>query len=219
MSHLVKKWIPILIATITGLVVLAGYLFPNYLTVYYQGRLAEWRDVLVEWAVIVAAFAFLLGVFNILRVHGKRVLRRRSGWFYSLVLLLAMLLAWIPPLLPPTTPVQTRIDLDHAVISYVIQPLAASLAALIVFTLTLAGFRLLRTRRSGGTVLFLVVVAVVLLGSTPLIGIEWLADIRDWIINVPSLAGMRGLLLGVALGTVITALRIFVASERPYSEF
>jgi hypothetical protein len=33
------------------------------------------------------------------------------------------------------------------------------------------------------------------------------------------MAGMRGLLLGVALGTVITALRVLVVSERPHSEF
>ena len=87
MSRLVKQWIPILIATITGLVVLAGYLFPIPLLTYY-------RDRLVEWAVIVTAFAFVLGLFNILHVHGGRVIRLRKGWFYSLVLLLAALAAW-----------------------------------------------------------------------------------------------------------------------------
>jgi len=219
MSSLVKKWIPILIATITGLVVLSGYLFPNRLLTYYRGRVIEWRDVLVEWAVIVAAFAFLLGTFNILRVHGERVSRRQQGWLYSLVLLLAMLVAWIPPILPSDIPTQETLDLDHAVFDYAISPLGASLAALIVFTLTLAAFRLLRIRHSAGAVLFLLVVVVVLLGSTPPIGMELLADIRDWIVNVPGMAGMRGLLLGTALGTVITALRVFVGSERPHSEF
>jgi hypothetical protein len=32
------------------------------------------------------------------------------------------------------------------------------------------------------------------------------------------MAGARGLLLGVALGTVIAGLRIFLTIERPYSE-
>jgi hypothetical protein len=177
----------------------------------------EWRDVLVEWAVIVAAFAFLLGIFNILRVHGGRIGHRRQGWPYSLVLLLVMVVAWIPPLLPVGIPGQET--LDRAVFDYVISPVGASLAALVVFTLALAAFRLLRVRRGAGAVLFLLTVAVVLLGSVPFIGLEWLAGIRDWIINVPGMAGMRGLLLGVALGTVITALRVLVASERPHSEF
>jgi len=35
---------------------------------------------------------------------------------------------------------------------------------------------------------------------------------------VPGMAGMRGLLLGVALGTMITALRVLLTSERPHTE-
>ncbi len=211
MNSLIKRWIPILIfATLPGLIVLAGYLIQN-------PTLAYFRDRLIAGAVIVAAFALLLGIFNILRIHGGRVLHRRQGWYYSLILLLAMLVAWIPPILPAGVPIQKT--LGHAVFDYVISPLGASLAALVVFTLALAAFRLLRTRHSPGAVFFLLGVAVVLLGSTPFTGMEWLANIRDWIVNVPGMAGMRGLLLGVALGTVITALRVFVASERPYSEF
>ena len=218
MSKLVKQWIPsLLFATIPGLVVLLGYLFPGRLLIQYRGRVVEWRDVLVEWAVIVAAFAFLLGIFNILRVHGGRIGHRRQGWPYSLVLLLVLVVAWIPPLLPGGIPGQET--LDRAVFDYVISPVGASLAALVVFTLALAAFRLLRVRRGAGAVLFLLTVVVVLLGSVPFIGLEWLAGIRDWIINVPGMAGMRGLLLGVALGTVITALRVLVVSERPHSEF
>ena len=214
MSRLVKQWIPTLIATVTGLVVLAGYLFPDQLLVYYQGRMTQWRDVLIEWAVIVAAFAFVLGLLNILHVHGGRVVRTRKGWFYSLVLLLAALAACIPPILYGPSGTLTQQMFDH-----VIGPLGASLAGLVVFTLTLAAFRLLRVRRSVGAVLFVLIVAVVLLGSTPFVGLEWLADARDWIINVPGMAGGRGLLLGVALGTVITALRVLMGSDRPHSEF
>jgi hypothetical protein len=218
MSNLVKRWIPSLVfATLPGLVVLFGYLFPNRLLIRYRDRVVEWRDVLVEWAVIVAGFALLLGMFNILRVHGGRVGRRRQGWPYSLVLLLAMMVAWIPPILPAGTPLQEM--LDQAVFDYVISPIGASLAALVVFTLALAAFRLLRVRRGVEAVFFLLIVAVVLLGSVPVMGLEWLADIRDWIVNVPGMAGMRGLLLGVALGTVVTALRVLMTSERPHSEF
>lgn len=214
MSRLVKQWIPVIIATVTGLVVLAGYLFPGQLLVYYQGRMTQWRDVLIEWAVIVTAFAFALGLFNVLHVHGGRVVRLRQGWFYSLVLLLAALAACVPPILYGPSGILTQQTLD-----YVIGPLGASLAGLVVFTLTLAAFRLLRVRRSVGAVLFMLIVAVVLLGSTPFVGLEWLADARDWIISVPGLAGGRGLLLGAALGTVITALRVLMGSDRPHSEF
>jgi len=74
MSHLVKRWIPTLIAIVSGLVTLGGYLIQNPALVYF-------RVHLVEWAVIVSGFAFFLGLLNILRVHGRQIVRRRQGWF------------------------------------------------------------------------------------------------------------------------------------------
>jgi len=217
MSRFIKKWIPIAIAVTVGTIVLCCYLFPNRLMTFYNGHRVEWRVILVEWAVIITAFAFLLGMFNILRVHSSQVFRRHPNWPYSMVLLFAMLIAVIPPILSENIPIQET--LDHIVFDYIISPPGASLAALLVFTLALAAFRLLRTRLSSAAMLFLAIVVVLLLGSTPLVGLEWLAGIRDWIVNVPGMAGMRGLLLGVALGTVITAIRVLLTIERPYSEF
>jgi len=207
MRVIVRKWIPVLIATTTSLVVLAGYLVPISPLPYY-------RDYLIEWGVIVAAFAFILGLANILRVHGSRVARFQRGWPFSLVLLLAALVAWIPPVLYGPSG-----EITQQMIDYIIGPVGAALAALIVFTLTLAAFRLLRARRSASAFLFVLIVAVVLLGNAPPVGFAWLRGIRRWIIDVPGMAGMRGLLLGVALGTIITGLRVIVASDRPHSEF
>jgi hypothetical protein len=66
--------------------------------------------------------------------------------------------------------------------------------------------------------LFVIIVALSLLGSTPILGFRWTSDLRDWLVKVPGMAGMRGLLLGVALGTVITGLRILLAQDRPHSD-
>jgi len=227
---LVKKWIPIFIATLTGLFVLVGYLVPNSLWAYY-------RNYLVEWAVIVAAFAFALGMVNLARVHGGRVIRLRQGWGYSLALLLAMLIGALPPFLEisqwfmsGSQQTQETLDqvykaLNYVIFDCVISPLGASLAALVAFTLVLAAFQMLRTRRGWKEILqgwgFILIVAFVLLISVPLVGLDGalLADIRREIVSVLGMAGMRGLLLGVALGTIITGLRILLASDRPHSEF
>ncbi len=230
MNKLIKRWIPIFFAVPPFLLILVGYLFPE------NPALVDLRKQLVKWAVIIAAFAFILGIFNILRVHGNHIVRRQEGWFYSLCLLITMVIAIIPPLLQivaeiipklpnlgtqiPTNTLDALNNVTSFIFNYIISPSGASLAALMVFTLALAAFRLLRARPSLATVLFLIVVAIVLLGTTPLVGLEQLAldDVRDWIVNVPGMAGMRGLLLGVALGTVITALRVFLTIDRPYSE-
>ena len=207
MRRVIRKWIPIFIATGSGLLTLAGYLFPDT-------GLASYRDQLVEWAVIISAFALILGVFNVLRVHGQRILKSEQGQVYSLVLVVAALLSWIPPL------VYGPMDgLTQGMLNYVITPLGGALAALVVFTLTLAVVRLFRHRRTPYSLLFILVVILTLLGTTPLRGFEWLSDIRSWLIEVPGMAGVRGLLLGVALGTVITGIRVLLGSERPHSEF
>lgn len=207
MERIVRKWIPTSIAVVTGLLTVAGYFFP-------QTLLGSYRDQLIEWAVIVGGFAVILGLLNVLSVHSKRVFQMGRGWVYSLVLLLTALASWIPPVIQGPSQRATQHIFDT-----IMAPVGASLAALLVFTLTLAAFRLLRNRRSPWSILFIGVVALTLLGSTPIQGLEWLSEIRTWLIGVPGMAGIRGLLLGVALGIVVTGLRVLLTRDRPYSEF
>lgn len=198
-GHIVKQWIPAAIAIVVVLIVLIGYLFPS-------NPLSGARDVLVGWAVIIASFAFFLGLFNIVGVHIKKTRRLQKGGVYSLVFLATALLSAVASFMPigPIT--------GQWIFNYVISPVGATLAALVVFTLTLAAFRLLRERQGEKirSIVFIGVVVVVLLSSTPLIVIEGdsLTNFRHWIVDVVGMAGMRGLLLGVALGTAITALRV-----------
>jgi hypothetical protein len=204
----VKHWVPVVVASAVGLLVLLGYLFPGV------AALKRCREALTEWAVIVTAFAFVLGLLNIVRVHGGRVVRWKRGGGHSLLLLVAALAGCVPALLlEPSSLVNQKL------IDAIIGPLGASLAGLVVFTLGLAAFRLLRVRRSVEAVVFILVVMVALLGSVPIVGLGWLAELRSWIVSVPAMAGTRGLLLGVALGTIITALRVILAFDRPHSEF
>ena len=43
-----------------------------------------------------------------------------------------------------------------------------------------------------------------------------LLQLGDWLENVVALAGMRGLLIGIALGTITLSIRILAGWERPY---
>lgn len=192
-------------ATVTCVLTLAGYLFPD-------SRWGTYRDQLVEWAVIVIVFAFVLGLLNVLSVHRRRVATLEEGWTSSVVLLLAAAVSWIPPVIAGVSGGATQLAFD-----YIVTPLAASLATLLVFTLTLAAFRIFRQRGTLESIFFIVIVSIILLGTTPIQGLEWLGDVRRWLIAVPAMAGIRGLLLGVALGVVITGLRVLLAHDRPYT--
>jgi hypothetical protein len=41
---------------------------------------------------------------------------------------------------------------------------------------------------------------------------------REWILTVGSLGGARGILLGVALGTIVVGVRLLLGIDRPYAD-
>ncbi|MFL7793642.1 MAG: hypothetical protein AB8I69_15985 [Anaerolineae bacterium] len=211
MRHIVRQWIPFLFAIGTTLIVLLGYVFPNELSFKYRGQQTPVQHILAEWAVIVASFAFVLGLWNIGRVQISKAFRKRR--IESLVFVfaaLATLLLWLAVIFSPDQAVSDMAgQAVQGVFDYIISPVGASLAALVVVALTLTAFRMLRVRRSWWMIVFIPVVAIVLLTSVPPAGLEpeLFSSIRHWVINVFGMAGMRGLLLGVVLGTAITALR------------
>ena len=91
--------------------------------------------------------------------------------------------------------------------------------ALLVVTLTYAGIRLLRRRINLLSVIFLITAFFILVGTAPwpfLGDVPILGSLRSWIARFPAGAGARGILLGVALGTLTTGLRILLGSDRPY---
>ena len=91
--------------------------------------------------------------------------------------------------------------------------------AVLAIILVYAVARLLSRRPKWNTILFVVTVLLVLLGSVPLFLLGEIAPLtamRSWLTQVPAIAGARGILLGVALGTVATGLRILIGSDRPY---
>jgi hypothetical protein len=99
-------------------------------------------------------------------------------------------------------------------------PVEASLMAALAITLVVAGLRLLQRRRWDGlAVLFAIsVVLFLVIGSGLLAGINLplLRDISAFIDRLPA-AGARGILIGIALGSLTTGLRILMGADRPYS--
>jgi amino acid transporter len=203
-----KKILPTsnaIIAIISGSLVLLGYFFPF---------LKNIQSILIGWAIILAAFALLLGIFNLAMVHWKKAGASGPRRIYSIVLLVSLFLTVIVVSLSgPTGSFSLWIFNNLQV------PIEIGLLADLAVVLVYSGARLLTRRPKWYTVLFLVTVLIVLVGSAPLflVGeIDLLVSIRGWLAQVPAVAGARGLLLGVALGTVATGLRILMGVDRPY---
>jgi hypothetical protein len=203
-----KSLVSTSIAIAVGLLVLMGYFIP-------LAPLLTLRSTLVQWAVILAAFALLTGVVNLLRVHWSKIRRREKGSVYSLVLIISLLLTVaVVGVFGPTS------SWSMWIFNNIQTPVESSLMALLAFVLLFAGVRLLRRRLDLFSIIFLITAILVVLGTAPFFfagQLLVLSQIRTLIAQIPATAGARGILLGVSLGILVTGLRILVGSDRPYS--
>jgi hypothetical protein len=184
------------------------------------------RGLFVEWTVIILAVALLLGAANVLRVHARRI-HQKKGTLYSLVLILAFLAVFIPGIMPAGSapealspylgPTGAVVDFSFR---YIQRPLQATFYSLLAFLAATAAWRLFRKRGVTSLVMFLSFIFV-LLGSLWLnVGDWWqlVVETKEWIMNVPVLAGARGILLGIALGALVAGARLLLGVDRPYSD-
>jgi hypothetical protein len=98
--------------------------------------------------------------------------------------------------------------------------LQATIFSLMGFFILTAAWRAFRVRSASSLIMFLAAL-LVLLGSIRLgAGSGWrvLSEIRNWVLDVPTLAGARGILLGIVLGTIVAGVRLLVGIDRPYSD-
>ena len=204
-------------AVATGVIVLLGYFVQ--LDEFTQAGLFGLRILLMRYAVLLAAVSLFLGLFNLVSVHWDKVSEQRVGWPYSAILIVAFFLTIVLGLVfgPDSSVVLLLFN-------YVQLPVEASLSALLVVSLTLAGYRLISRRKDLISAVFILTVLLVLLGSGPgLISSggtqsSMFIGLRNWLAQVAAAGGARGVLLGVALGSIVTGLRILMAVDRPYGD-
>lgn len=204
------------IALLTGGIVLAGIFLRKMVPV-----LGKIEALVLQWAVFLAALALLAGVINLTAVHWRKVKAGNSSSFYSGVLIFSLLItiavtAWDGP-----TGSWSLWIFNHIQI-----PIEGSLVALLAILLIYTAARMLRYRVNGMTIVFIAVVIIILLGTAPLYGSNKITALKDvssnlkllasWVNLTWATAGARGILLGVALGTIATGLRILLGADHPY---
>lgn len=194
------------IAITVGILILLGYFLPSA---------HIFQVILLDWAVILAGFAALVGIFNLLAVHFDKIRRRETGSVYSALLILSLIITFIAGfVLTPQHPIMRDI-----ILSGIIIPVEAALMGLLAITLLYAAVRLLRKRTDVMGIFFILTAAIIFLGSAtlpfgdiPLVG----TLIRPWVSQIWALGGARGILIGIALGTLTTGLRVLIGADRPY---
>jgi hypothetical protein len=227
---MLKKTVPLFIAGIGGLIVMVAFFSP---------RLEEVGNEVSTWFNILAAFAFILGGGNLLKLNLKKISSREPGWGYAAVLLASFLgtLAIglckfnVPPASEfPAAAWSGKYDQEGGgywfIYNYSYSPLAGTMFALLAFFVASAAFRAFRAKNVAATLL-LGSALIVLLGRTfaGVILTRWLEPyapgatipgISTFILQVFNTAGQRAIMIGIALGIVATSLKILMGIDRSY---
>jgi len=199
-----RKILPIAVTILVGLVVLVDFFIPN-------PELDAIGAALAEGAMILAAFALMLGLINILATHARRLATPEPHRAVSAVLIVAMLGTFaVSVMLPGSGAIRW-------IFRYAYAPLQSTMTALLAFFVVTAVYRSFRVRNLEAALLMTTSLFILVMQLPFVVALApRLADIRDWLLRVPVTAGTRGILLGAALGTVATSLRVLLAVDRPY---
>ncbi|MBN1202920.1 MAG: hypothetical protein JXJ20_13810 [Anaerolineae bacterium] len=180
---------------------------------------ASIADFMVQLVTVIAAVAVLIGILNLISVHLGRFVRAEHGWPYSLVVLVVAVAVIALRILDRADIWSGELEGEQVslrVFEAVQVSLESALAAIILFSLVYAAYRLLRHGATVWNVLFGTAAVIVLLGWIPLENLDVLGDVRDWLVRVPVSAGTRGILIGVGLGTVTVGIRVLIGQDRSY---
>ncbi len=194
-----------------GLVVILGLLLPDetLLPQTWVNLIRSVTSILLQLTTITAALAILVGIFNLLLVHLSRLFKRERGFLYSLVLIISFFVVII-------TYFFAR-EVNTLLLENIQRTVESALAGLLFFALVYGAYRMMHQRVTWASVVFILVVLFVLVAALPF-DIPALQEIRAWLMSIPVNAGARGLLLGIALATVVTGVRVLIGVDRSYRD-
>lgn len=197
---------PLLVTFLSGTAIAALFFIPHHTAQAVNSKL-------LEWTLVVYAFALILGSLSLWNSHAKKVKSRAAGWAYSIVTLAALVIITglgIWKGVGEGTPVGTIYNAVNA-------PLASTMFSLLAFVIASAAFRAFRARSTEATLLLLTAI-VMMIGRVSIgeLVSPKLPGITEWLLDVPNLAAKRAIAIGVGLGAVSTALKIILGIEQSY---
>ncbi len=218
--------LPLILTFIAGMIPIVAFFFTSEATIVKAPT-----DRLEKWMVIVAGFALLLGVINVIQGNLKKIERRGPGWPYAICLLVGLLVPGIFGILSafsvgPFQGIGLRADGGYTPFAWVtrffFEPLQATMFSLLAFYIASAAFRAFRVRNLEATIL-LVAAVLVMIGRIPVgdaissaVRPGALASFTEWLMDKPNTAAQRGILIGAALGAASLSLRVILGIERSY---
>lgn len=208
-----RRTFPLILAFVSGVIGILVFYVPHSVA---QGLE---RD-LAKWFMIITAFAYVLGLYSLKNLHWSRIRARQAGWGYSLVAFVSfgLMIAFViyndgnGPL-----HAQAKTGGYQWLFLNVYVPCTSTMFSILAFFIASAAYRTFRARSTEAALLLLAGI-VVMLGRVPIGAYisDLIPEVSQWLMAVPNMAAKRGILLGVSLGAIATALRIIFGIERSY---
>jgi hypothetical protein len=201
-----RRTIPLVITFLAGMVMLVEYFFK----VQFVSDVA---GILMNFGIVIAAFALGLGAANLLIIHGRHIKKRTPKQWYFSAWLFVVMFTFIAIGVSSTVNAPAYVWLFQNTLV----PVSTTTYSLLAFFIASAAYRAFRFRTMEGAVL-LVSGVILMLGNIPMVSISIpvIADLADWINKVPTMAGLRAILIGAAVGTVVLGVRTFLGQEKGY---
>ena len=202
-----KRQIPLAVCFLSGLFFAVQYFVPHPVPAWFYERL-------LNWIIIIGFFALGLGLISLWITHLPKVLRQQPGWGYNAVTLVGFVAMASLGLIWGKAPGTPFIWMYN----YLMNPITATMFALLAFFIASAAYRAFRMRSLLATIL-LVAAVIVMMGRVPLgdlLSFGYFGKIANWLLNYPNLAAKRAILIGVGFGQAAVALKIILGIERSY---
>lgn len=214
-----RRQLPFILVFAFGLFMIFQYFVPH--------ESSEWvYEFLLDWTTIIGIFALAVGIWSLVSVTVEKIKLRRPAWQYSFFTLAGLFLMILFGFTAKVdgqwgfhfyTSEGLRNPMFRHFFDFILIPIQSTMFSLLAFFIASAAYRAFRARNVLATLL-LIAALIMMMRFNPFLGPlgPFTEKTANWLLNVPSLAANRAIIIGIGLGMVATALKVILGIERGY---
>ncbi len=199
-----NKQIPTVIVFVVAAIILLDNFFPG-------PAIKPFASELLTWAVLLSAFAFVVGAMNLIQINVRKIQRKTKDWVHAASLMAGMVIFLAAGLIGggPNS------DVYKNLFQFILSPYSQAFWAVVLFFLVSATYRGFVAKRWQALVI-LISGVIFMLGAVPIgdVLIPGVSKLSKWVQDVPNNAGQRGIIVGAAVGAIILQIRVILGLER-----
>jgi hypothetical protein len=243
LSPRVKKWTTIVCTFVAGSYYLLEYLYPlhwhKFMTIDPETgkQMISWEhinflthsiDPVSDYVNNIFIWAIFLGLISLSIVHGRKLFRREAGWHNSLAFFIAAIAMFVFGAISHLGKSLNFVN-NHwydALFNGLLMNFDSAMFALLAFYIVSAAYRAFRIRSLEATLL-MISALVVMLGMVDFglmltkgipLNSSWaflrLDILSGWILSWVNMPAQRAVMIGVNVGALAMALRLWLSLER-----